>query len=208
MRLARIAISAEVAAPIVKELVGAGFPVSHIADLLNQRRVYPSAIPILLAWLPTVENLQVKEVIVRCLSVPFAKPMAAHPLIDAFRRAHAQDDSVLGLRWAIGNALEVVADDVVLDDMTELAQDRRYGRAREMLVVGLGNMSEQRVIPVLLDLLKDDEVSGHAIMALGTLRALAARPHVEPFLRPPKAWVRKEAKKTIAKIDKAADRLR
>ena len=204
-RLARIAVNREAAAPIVQELVAAGFAVNTVADLHNKRLDYPAAIPILLAWLPKVQNLDVKQDIVRCLSVPYAKPLAAGPLIDEFRRA--EDASPTGLRWVIGNALEVVADDAVLDGMMELARDRRYGKAREMLVAGLGNMSDERVIPLLLDLLKDDEVSGHAIMALGKLKPRAARSHVEPFLKHPNAWVRKEAQKTIEKIDKAGGRL-
>jgi HEAT repeat protein len=141
----------------------------------------------------------------RCLSVPYAKPTAASPLIDEFRRA--EDEKPTGLRWVIGNALEVVGDDSVLDDMIALAKDSRYGKAREMLVMGLGNTSDRRVVPVLIDLLEDDEVSGHAIVALGRLKARAARPHVEPFLKHPNAWVRKEAKKTIERIDKSGDRL-
>jgi hypothetical protein len=204
-RQARIAVNREAAAPIVKELVAAGFPVNTVADLHNKRLDYPAAIPILLAWLPKVQNLDVKQDIVRCLSVPYAKPLAAEPLIDEFRRA--EDESPTGLRWVIGNALDVVADDAVLDDMMELARDGRYGKAREMLVAGLGNMSDERVIPLLLDLLKDDEISGHAIMALGKLKPRIARSHVEPFLKHPNAWVRKEAQKTIEKIDKAGGRL-
>jgi HEAT repeats len=204
-RQARIAVNRQAAAPVVRELIAAGFPVNTVADLHNKRLDYPAAIPILLAWLPKVQNLDVKQDIVRCLSVPYAKPVAAGPLIDEFRRA--EEESPMGLRWVIGNALEVVGDDAVLDDMIELATDRRYGKAREMLVAGLGNMSDQRVIPVLLDLLKDDEVSGHAIMALGKLKPQAARPHVEPFLKHPNAWVRKEAAKTIEKIHKAGGRL-
>ena len=196
---ARVAVNREAAAPVVEELVAAGFRVNELAEL--RRLNYPAAIPILLAWLPKVQNIDVKQDIVRCLSVPYAKPFAAAPLIDEFRRA--DDGNPLGPRWVIGNALGVVADDSVLADMMELASDRRYGRAREMLVVGLGNMRDERVIPLLLDLLKDDDVSGHAIIALGKLKPRAARSHVEPFLNHPKAWVRKEARKTIAKIDKA-----
>jgi hypothetical protein len=43
-------------------------------------------------------------------------------------------------------------------------------------------------------------------MALGKLTPLAARSHVEPFLKHPNAWVRKEAAKTIERIDKAHGR--
>jgi hypothetical protein len=205
-RRARIAVNREAAGLIVQELATAGFTVNTVADLHNRRLHYPSAIPILLAWLPKVRNLDLKQDIVRSLSVPYAKPAAAGPLIDEFRRS--KDASATGLRWTIGNALEVVSDDTVLDAMIELATERQYGKAREMVVVGLGNMSDQRVIAVLLELLKDDEVSGHAIIALGKLKPLAARPQIEPFLQHPNEWVRKEAKAAIERIDKASGRLR
>ncbi len=203
-RQIKIAANKEAAALLVQELVAAGFPVSTVADLYNKRLYYASAIPTLLGWLPKMQNLDVKQDIVRCLSVPFARPMAAGPLIHEFRST--KDESTNGLRWTIGNALEVVSDDTVLDDMIELATERRYGKAREMVIVGLGNMSDPRAVAVLVELLKDDEVCGHAIIALGKLKAPASRAHVQPFLRHPNEWVRKEAKRTIEKIDSVIGR--
>ena len=201
-RLARAAATHGDAARVIQELVAAGFPVNSLADLRREQSAYVRAIPILLAWLPRIENSDVKQDIVRCLSVPWAKSLAAAPLVEAFRLA--DDSSETGLRWAIGNALEVVGDDAVLDDMIELAKDRRYGRAREMVVVGLGNMTDGRVLPVLIDLLNDDEVCGHAIIALGKLKALTACAYLKPFLKHPKSWMRTEAKKAIEKIDKSS----
>jgi HEAT repeats len=201
-RQARIAINSAAAAPVVQELVTAGFSITTIADLHNKRLDYEAAVPILLAWLPKVQNVDVKQDIVRCLSTPHAKPMAARLLINEFRLS--KDERPTGLRWTIGNALEVVADDTVVDDMIELATDRQYGKAREMLVMGLGNMSEQLVVPVLLALLNDDDVSGHAIKALGRLSPPSARASVEPFLKHPKEWVRQGAAKTLEKIDEAS----
>jgi HEAT repeat protein len=115
----------------------------------------------------------------------------------------AEDPTGAGLRWAIGSALEVLANDEIADGMIKLATDRRYGKAREMVVVGLGKLRDARVIDVLLNLLSDDEVVGHAVMALGKLRARTARSRIEPLLNHPKPWVRKEAKKALANIDKA-----
>ena len=43
-------------------------------------------------------------------------------------------------------------------------------------------------------------------MALGILRAHSARSLVEPLLKHSKPWVRKEAKKALANIDKARAR--
>jgi hypothetical protein len=65
VRLAKIAVNEKAAAPIVQELVAAGFDVNTVADLHNKRLDYPEAIPILLSWLTKVQNVDVKQDIVR-----------------------------------------------------------------------------------------------------------------------------------------------
>ena len=188
------------AAPLLKELEELGFKVSAVAELPQKKLSYEKAIPTLLKWLPCGAHPKLKEGIVRALSVPFAKPKAAPVLIEEFRRASTGQQA---LKWAIGNALEVIADDAVFDDVVSLVRDRTHGKAREMLAVSLGNMSDPRAIDVLLELLKDEDVAGHAIMDLGKLGPSRSRAAIERFLADPKAWVRKEAKKAIDKIDKS-----
>lgn len=204
--LARGAAISEAEAPVVADLVNAGFPVESVWDLFNKRLNYREAIPILLEWLPKISNQGAKEGIVRALSVKWAKPDAAPLLVREFHRV--EEPSGGSLRWAIGNALEVVADDTVFDDLVEIVQDSSYGRARQMIAVALGKMKDPRAVDVLLGLLDDEEVTGHAIMALGRLGAQEARPAIEGCLSHPKPWVRKEAKKALAKIDKARNRPR
>lgn len=185
---------------VLADLAATGFKVEAIGDLRRHGTPYREAIPVLMRWLPRMQEAAVKEDIVRTLSVPWAAD-AAPLLIAEFERA--EDATGTGLRWAIGNALEVLANDDIADDLIRLATERRYGRAREMLVVGLGKLKDPRVTDVLLKLLADDEVVGHAVIALGKLRAKTARSHIEPLLSHPKPWVRKEAKKALASIDKA-----
>src|SRR5262249_28304909 len=133
------------------------------------------------------------------LSDRWAKPIAAPALIEEFIRA---DDSSSGrLRWTIANALEVVADDSVFDDIVRLLRDKKCGKARQMLALALGNMKRRDAVLVLTELLQDDEVAGHAIIALGKLKAKEARSAVEPFLHRGKAWVCKEARRAIKKMD-------
>jgi len=183
------------AAPLRAELAKAGFRVDSIDDLHNQRLDYRDAIPILLEWLPRIENRNVKESVVRALTVKWAKPTAAPLLVAEFRRA--DDSSELGLRWAIGNALAEVAGDSVFEEVAALAEDRRFGRSREMVALALGNMKDPRAVKILRGLLADEDVAGHAVMALGKLRAKEAREDIEPFLKHPKAWIRKEASKAL-----------
>jgi len=50
-------------------------------------------------------------------------------------------------------------------------------------------------------LLEDEDVAGHAVIALGNLRAKQARGKIEALLRHKKAWIRGEAGKALRKID-------
>jgi HEAT repeat protein len=67
-------------------------------------------------------------------------------------------------------------------------------------VLALGNLTHPRVVDVLVELLGDEEVAGHAVIALGKLRAPSARAALEPFLDHHKAWVRQEARKALAAL--------
>jgi len=188
----------EAARGVRADLAAVGVDIETVDALPRLGRTYPEAVPVLLHWLPVVENVDVKEDIVRALSVGFAKPAAA-PLVLAFERA---GDSP-GLQWAIGNALEVLASAEIADAMLRLAGERRHGRARQMVVAGLGKLKDPRVVDVLVGLLDDPEVAGHAIGALGQLRAHAAVPHLVPFLEHKSVWVRKMAQRALARLGRA-----
>ena len=200
-RLERVAQNQVDAAPVVEALRSHGFAVESVADLFNQKLDYRDAIAILLDWLPRVRNPDVKEDMVRALAVKWARKTAAPRwLLAEFEQA--DDATGTGLRWAVANALEVLASDEIADGMIALATDRGYGKAREMIVLGLGKLKDPRVPEVLVGLLADDEVVGHAVMALGKLRARSARSYLQPLLDHPRAWIRKEVKKAIERIER------
>lgn len=186
------------AAGLRADLAAVGFDVEAVRELRLLGRPYPEAVPVLIHWLPLVKYDALKEDIVRTLSVPWARD-ATSLLLDEFMRA--DDATETGLRWAIGAAIEVHATDAIANEMIKLATDRRYGRAREMIVVGLGKLRDARAEDVALRLLGDDEVLGHAIRALGKLRARSARAQIEGLLHDPRSWIRKEAKRALACID-------
>jgi len=182
------------AEPILRALGAIGFSVGTVGELLRHgRRNYRAAIPTLLKWLPQISDRHVKEDIIRTLSVPWAKPAAARVLIDEFRKTEDK-----GIRWALANGLEVVADDTVFDEIVELVRDKECGMARQMLAVALGNMKDRRAVAVLVDLLGDgEEVAGHAVMGLGKLKASEARVHLNAMTRHPTEWIRDEAIKAL-----------
>jgi hypothetical protein len=190
------------AAPILKELAARGFPVSSIGELRQRKLDYRPVIGLLLHWLPRIADWDVKEDIVRTLSVPWAKPQAAAVFVEEFRKT-PEGSEAASFRWAIGNGLSIVADDAVFDDLVELARDTRFGRAREMLALALGNIQNPRAIDVLMRLLEDDEMVGHAVVALGNLKATAARERLMELTQHPKMWIRNGAKKALARIDRS-----
>lgn len=193
------------AAPVLADLLQNGFAVNSIADLYAKKVDYKEAIPILLRWLPRVSNSAVKQSIVRALSVRWARPVAAAPLIKEF--STVSDPKGDGIKWAIANALSVVADDSVVESIVSLVRDKQHGKSREMLTLALANMRCETVLPALSDLLEDEQVAGHAVIALGKLKVKSARTLIEPFLQHRKAWIRKEARKSLTKIDKESERV-
>jgi HEAT repeat protein len=203
-RLARMAQHIALMQPIIKELKAAGFEYNSLDDLRRSGIRYVAAIPILVKWLPLVndpgleESKSVRSSIVRALSVPWAKPAAALPLIAEFL-ATPDDETIM--KWTIANALEVVADDSVFSEIVGLVRNKRHGKAREMLAAALGNMKNPQAIDALIELLNDDEVAGHALIAIRKLKAVKARPYVARFLDHPKAWVRSEARKVLKDLD-------
>lgn len=151
------------------------FPCRPVSDLWNTPLEYRSPIPILLKWLPNIEHDGIKEDIVRGLSVKWARRQAARPLIEDFRRAAPGST----LQLAIANTLAVL-DESVFDDVVELVRDRTNSSARQKLVVALGHMRRTGATTVLLDVLPDPDVTGHALIALGDQHATRAQPAIEP----------------------------
>ena len=87
-----------------------------------------------------------------------------------------------------------------------LATNRKYRSDREMMVEALANMKKRRAdaIKVLIELLGDNEVVGHTLWALRKMNAVEARSAVEAFVKHEEKSFRDEAKKAIAKFDRAA----
>jgi HEAT repeat protein len=177
-----------------------GINVESVYDLVNSKAAYPEAIPALLECLTFVQEPVIKEGVIRALTVKEAKGKAEQALIQEFKLIPPDISQLQILKWTIGNALSVVATDAVFDDLVELATNKAHGKAREMVVVALGNMKNPKAGEILIGLLSDEEVAGHAAMALGKLKYRPALPHLKTLMKHPKPWVRKTAEKTIAKL--------
>jgi hypothetical protein len=185
--------------PILRSLGEIGYDVGSLAELRHSGVRYRKAIPVLAAALPQVSETRTLMEVVRVLSVPWATPAATLPLIELFRSV--EDDTGLGVRWAVGNALDVTWSDDYFDELVGLARDGAFGRSREMVVVGLGRSKKPEAGAVLIELLNDPVVSGHAVKALRKLRLPAARQGLERMLDDDRAWVRKEAQRALSALD-------
>jgi HEAT repeat protein len=193
---------AEAAAGLLDDLRAAGVEVKTLAELRRRRPDTKDVVPVLAKWLPKARYLPLKRDIIATMGSSWARPEASRPLLEEFHRLDPTLDKPGGMRWSIGDALERVADETVLDDLIAIATDRRYGRDRQLVVASLGNMvrAKERAVPVLLDLLDDEEVAPYAVMGLGKLRVHEARTAIQSFVDHPEAWVRSEAKKALARL--------
>lgn len=83
-----------------------------------------------------------------------------------------------------------------------LCLNTRYGKGRESFTMLLGQYGGEARVPVLIELLDDPQVYGHALYAmrlLGDPRAVSA---ARRLLGSPKAWVRSEARKYLDKVER------
>lgn len=181
-------------------LAKVGERVESVWDLVNTDRPYPLAVPVLIDLLPRVSDDKIKEGIVRSLMVKESRRVAARPLVEELKRL---DPAKQGLGWAIGSALADLADAEVGADLEEIMRDRRRGRARQMIAFALVRAKSPNAADVLLEVLDDPSVTGHAIAALGKLRAQKARRRIEPYLAHSNGWIRREAKQALKRIDQA-----
>lgn len=188
---------------VVEELRSAGVFVDSVFDLVNDRGSHPKAVEALLRVLPRISDSWIKQGVVRALTDPAARGVAARPLVDEFRTACNFGEE--SLAWAIGNALVTVADDSVLEDLLELARNVRCGRGRQTIALALARFKrDPRVTQTLLTLLDDDQTAAHALVVLRKIKAAETIDRVRGLTAHKNRLIRREAERTL----KVFERLR
>jgi hypothetical protein len=200
-RQKRIQQNKDTESPIIEELNKAGFSIHWISDLHYIGSKYYGALPILAKWLPLIDNTDVKESIVRVLSIPWATSSIANFLLQEF--VNTAND-IETLKWAIANALSIISDKTTLEPIIKLVKDKNHGHARQMLTIALGNIRDIRAEPVLIDLLDDEVCVGHALISLRKLKSKRALSKIAQLTEHSNPWIRKEAKKTILTLTKTS----
>lgn len=173
-----------------------GVEISNINDLMKLDKRYKDLVPIFVEHLRNIDDESDKEFLVRCLGVKGFNE-ATEQLLSEFNNT----DKVT-YKWAIGNTLSVIEDKSKLNELLEIVQNKEHGIARQMIVIAIGKMKAKEAFPVLLNLLKDEDVVGHAIDALSYYKDPTVIPYLEPLTSHSVGWVKKEAFKVIKKLNK------
>jgi hypothetical protein len=196
--------------PVVEELRACGFSVDSISDLHNfphfyKRGDYPRIVPILLRFLETIENEDVKAAICSSLHTRWTKAGDAIPLL--LHTLGQAETSIL--REAAAEAIRRLApqirDEGIFAQILEFTREPYFGLARAPLVLALGRVKHPRVLETLLTFLDDPFIAGSAIIALGELNSLESRPYLVRFVTHPDPELQRVATRALAKIEKAAD---
>ena len=191
---------AQAAAPLFQELAAAGIGVASFREIANRGVRAAAAVPVLLRWLHATPPGSLKTAIHSCLSKLPPSADTVQGLIKEFTALEGAGAE--GIKWQIGATIAEHASLVAYEDFAALAEDPRHGSARQMLVLALGKMKNPAAIELLIRLLSDDEIAGHAVCALATLAPPSAAPDLKKFTRDPRPWVSKAAIQALSRIGK------
>ena len=147
-----------------KEYVG---PPRTISDLVNSKREYPEAIPILVRHLRKKHNRNILQAIVRALTTPEAEGVAFGSLVKLFEETM---DGESQLKWLIGGAIAETATEADIEKVVALANDKRHGFGRALLPFALRKWPPERAMPVLLQWESDPVLGEEAKKTLKRLR--------------------------------------
>ena len=185
-------------------LLEVGIEVDSVYDLVNTSMSYPEAIHPLIEHLKNIQDVNIKEGIIRALTVKEAKGIANNPLFEEYNKTNEIANS--GIRWVIGNAFTVIIGAEDVDRILKIVSNKDNGMSRQMFVMALSKIKsrKQDIENVLIDLLDDDLVCSHAINTLGKLKSVKAEPLLLTLTEHSRPLVRKEAVKALKKIEKEA----
>lgn len=181
---------------LLRQIRESGVEISSINELMKINIKHRALVKILIRHLSEIDDESDKEFIVRCLGVKgFAE--ATESLINEFYNSNN-----ITFKWTIGNTLSIIENNEYLPKMLRIVQEKEHGIARQMIVEGLGRFKDNNVKAVLIELLNDEEVVGHAISALAKTGDVTVVKYIEPYLNHKVKWIRNEACKAIKKLSK------
>lgn len=104
-------------------------------------------------------------------------------------------------RWFISDCLYQIRSKKYVDDYIKIISNPAYGQDRQMVILLVGKLKIESAIPILIDLLEDEGVRLHAIIALGDFKREDLRPYFKRFENSKHPGWRKYAKAALKKLD-------
>lgn len=115
-------------APIIFDLAKVGVEIESVWDLVNTNEDYSVAIPALLNHLKRPYHHRIRNGIIRALTTPEARGLVGEGILRELGREEEPEN-----RWALANALTVVADQSNAIAIRALFDDPAYEDVRERL---------------------------------------------------------------------------
>lgn len=107
------------------------------------------------------------------------------------------------LRRYLRRHSEIRGRNPILEALASISRDKRFGKARQNMVLILGEFGRGEFAELFGDLLADPEVYGHAIKALLKSRIFDYEVRVNAVLKSTQhGWIRKAAKKYLEEAQK------
>lgn len=151
-------------APLVDDLLAAGFRVQSAWDMVNSSGSYQKALPILVAHLQLPYPSPVREGIARALAVPEAS-MWWEVLTRLYR-----NEPERRVKDGLAVAIAAATSDELIDDVIALVRDSNHGASRVLLLQALGRSASPQARAAILDLREDPELAREIAVLLRTRR--------------------------------------
>lgn len=160
-----------------------------------------AAIPVILNWLP--KKTLAFRTIIQVFSQKWTREYARKELVDLYVNT---DPAEIERRWYYGEYIRQLSDDRDFDELATLATDRSAGCSRMSIIEAISKTKKykERAINILMDQIEDETVIIDVSKGLRRLKAVQARPLLEPYLKHKDSEIRSEVRRTIKKFDQLA----
>lgn len=179
---------------IKNDLKQRGYIINSVNELLKLSHKERELVPYLLELLDDLSDETDKEFVVRCLGVKGFTEVIPK-LLAEFKSAKNNY-----YRWAIANSINIIHSTTIEKELIELSSNKKYGTGRQMLVLSLGEYKSDLSLNCLVSLLKDEEVRGYALQALGKCGNPEVLSDIEMYCNSENNWIKKTAIKAAKKI--------
>jgi len=191
---------------IAKDFRDAGLDITSVSELKHIAFDRRAILPMLLDHTIKARDPEVKLELISNLAIKNAPPEVGNVLIDEFR--HASGEREQEMKWFIACAIEAIAPQHVVEDVLELAADPRNGSSRLMLVATLAKLRHPRIVPLLMELLQDPDLTLEVAPALARHQVVEAIPHLEALQDDERPGVRKRVQQALTRLRRVRDRSR